>query len=234
MAEARYALYFTPAPDSPLARFGAGILGYDAYAGTEAARTALPGIAEAEAEQATAEPRRYGFHATLKAPFRLAPGGSAEELGAALRAFAQSRPAVAVGRLRVAALGRFLALVPDEPAPDLSLLAAECVAAFDGFRAPPSPGERVRRLDGGLSARQRALFERWGYPYVFEEFRFHMTLTGPLGADRRPLWSSRLAQVFGEHRHGTVFADAVTLLRQDHPGARFRVVERVALQSRAS
>ena len=32
----------------------------------------------------------------------------------------------------------------------------------------------------GLTDRQEALLTQWGYPYVMEEFRFHITLTGAL------------------------------------------------------
>jgi hypothetical protein len=128
----------------------------------------------------TAEPRRYGFHGTLKAPFTLAPGPALDSLDQAIAALANGHPAPPALRLEVAALGPFLALISRAPTPELDALAARCVMELDGFRAPPSARDLARRKPETLSPRHRALFERWGYPYVLEEFRFHMTLTGPI------------------------------------------------------
>src|SRR6202167_5129679 len=84
----------------------------------------------------TVSARRYGFHATLKAPFRLAQGRTPEELDAALARFAASRERVLVTRLRVARLGSFFALIPGADAAELYALADEVMTAFDNFRAP--------------------------------------------------------------------------------------------------
>ena len=62
----------------------------------------------------------------------------------------------------------------------LNAMAGSVVEALDGFRAPLTPEEMARRSPDRLSTRQRKLLQRWGYPHVMEEFRFHMTLTGPL------------------------------------------------------
>src|SRR5690606_25376449 len=122
--------------------------------------------------------RHYGFHATLKAPFRLAPGVSPERLRAAVADFAARRPAFAVPAMKVSAIGGFLAVTLATPSPAMQALADAAVAELDAFRAPPTEAEIARRLQGGLTSQQEALLRRWGYPYVFEEFRFHMTLTG--------------------------------------------------------
>src|SRR5215471_3130832 len=111
-AQARFALYFTPAAGSALARFGAGILGYDCETGARVTRGNIDGIDAQTAAAATAEPARYGFHGTLMAPFALAPGRSADELGDSLAAFAARRTPVPLGRLKVAPIGGFTALVP--------------------------------------------------------------------------------------------------------------------------
>jgi hypothetical protein len=172
----------------------------------------------------TAEPRTYGFHATLKPPMRLAPGATEDDLLAACEALARHREPLAAGRLRVALLGDFVALVPASPPPELGLLAAECVAALDPLRALLSPAERARRRPERLDPRGRALLERWGYPYVFEAFRFHMTLTGRLAADERETWRARLAEAYDDE--AGLVVDALTLLRQDGT-APFRVVSRI-------
>ncbi|WP_375463747.1 DUF1045 domain-containing protein [uncultured Methylobacterium sp.] len=216
----RYALYYTPAPGSRLAAFGNGVVGYDSASGAAlAAPAGLEGIAAV-----TAEPRAYGFHATLRAPMRLAATATEADLDAACAGLARARAPIAVGRMRVAALGAFLALVPEAPPPDLGMLAAECVAALDPLRAPLSEAERARRHPERLAPRGRALLDRWGYPHVFEAFRFHMTLTGPLAAPERDAWRARLAAAYGAGE-GLVI-DALTLLRQDG-AAPFRVLRRI-------
>src|SRR4051812_13276901 len=146
MSTARYAIYFTPPPDSPLARFGAGLLGYDCFERVDVPHRPIDGIDPAALARATIEPRRYGFHATLVAPFRLAPGMDGGALMKVFSAFAAAHTPVAAGPLRVAAIGRFVALVPAEPCPAIEEFAGACVEAFNGFRAPLDEADRARRL----------------------------------------------------------------------------------------
>ena len=174
----RQAIYFAPPAGSPLARFGAGWLGWDAEAGAAVRAPDPPGLPLARAALVAA-PRRYGFHATLKPPFRLAEGTDAAGLDAAIAAVAAEFPPFDL-RLRVGWLGGFLALVPADPPAALAALADACVVRLDGFRAPPGPEELARRRDAGLAAAEEANLRRWGYPYVLDRFRFHMTLTGPV------------------------------------------------------
>ncbi len=176
---ARFAVYYAAPAGSDLEAFGRRWLGSD-----PALRPAVAGIASSRVEALVSVPRRYGFHATLKAPFRLAEGFTPDDLRHALAAFAGSRTPVLAPPLTPATIGRFVALVPADPAPELDRLAADCVAGFDRFRAPPTAEERARRCRQGLSPRQAALLDRWGYPYVFEEFRFHLTLTDAIPDDR--------------------------------------------------
>jgi putative phosphonate metabolism protein len=229
MVQARFALYFTPAPDSRLARFGTAILGYDCDLGAPVPQRRLDGIDPAAAVRAAAEPARYGFHGTLMAPFELAPGQTADTLTAALAAFARRRAPVSLGRLKVAPIGGFTALVPAGRQDAVGVLAGDCLTAFDGFRAPPTPQDRARRLAAGLSRRQIELLDRWGYPYVLEEFRFHMTLTGRLPPDEQARWQAALADAFAPLADEPVEIDAVSLLRQDGRAARFCVIARQPL-----
>ncbi len=175
----RYALYHAPPTGSALARLGAEWLGRDA-AGGEGAQVAaaLPGTRGLA--RLTAAPRRYGLHATLKPPMRLAEGQDEPALLAAVQDWAARRAVVEIGPLVIATLGPFLALVPERKPQALSDLAADLVRAFDRFRAAPSAEELARRRAQGLSPRQEALLAQWGYPHVMEEFRFHITLTDRL------------------------------------------------------
>lgn len=217
----RYALYFTPKPGSALARFGNAVLGCDNHTGAEVPRP--EGLADLAG--VTASPRVYGFHATLKAPMRLRAGATEADLLDAAASLAKDHAPVPVGLLRVATLGAFTALVPVAAPPELGLFAAECVAAFEPFRAPLTEAETARRRPERLSPRGRALLARWGYPHVFEEFRFHMTLTDALPEEARAPWRERLAASYGETEPLTL--DALSVLRQDGT-APFRVVQRIA------
>ena len=190
----------------------------------------LDGIDAAAAARAAAEPARYGFHGTLMAPFELAHGRDVDALAAALKAFAARRAAVSLGRLKVDSIGAFTALVTAGSQDAVGALAGECLTAFNDFRAPLDQRDRARRLAAGLSPRQIELLERWGYPYVFEEFRFHMTLTGRLPADERARFLPALAAAFAPLAEEPVEIDAVSLLRQDNRAARFRVVARQKLR----
>jgi putative phosphonate metabolism protein len=225
---ARYALYYTPAAESDLDRLGAALLGYDCHTGAEIAQPVLDGIAPEEVHSLTAEPRRYGFHGTLKAPFALDAGISPQDLTSAVHAFAAEWPAFEVGTISPRPLGRFIALTPDACSSDLVLFAAECVAAFDRFRAPVTERDRQRRGADRLSPRHRALFERWGYPYVFDQFRFHMTLTGSLPEERQDAWIAAISRYID--RPKPLIIDALTLMIQPSPEARFHVVGRYELK----
>ncbi|MFC7703561.1 DUF1045 domain-containing protein [Plastorhodobacter daqingensis] len=174
----RYAIYYLPDP-GPLADFGAAWLGWDVQQGRTVPHPDVDGLPVADL---TATPRKYGLHATIKPPFRLAPGHDAPGLSAALDDLCARLTRVELPGLVLARLGSFLALRPEGDQSHLAALAAQVVMELDAFRAPPSEAELARRKAAGLDPRQIELLERWGYPYVMEEFHFHITLTGKLDA----------------------------------------------------
>ena len=176
----RYAVYFTPAQDDPLTVAAARWLGRDAFSGGIVARGEESPLSPETLAEATAEPRRYGFHATLKAPFSLKDGVSPSSLEDALGAFAAETPAFTIPRLTLGRIGAFFALTPGEPCAPLQAFASECVRRFEPMRAPLSAADIARRNPARLTPAQREHLEQWGYPYVFDEFRFHMTLSGAL------------------------------------------------------
>jgi putative phosphonate metabolism protein len=230
VAGPRFAIYFVPAAGSALYRFGAAVLGYDCYTGEDVERLPDRGLTQAEWAALTAEPRRYGFHATLKAPFRLRAGLDPEDLLASVRKLAASIPTAPTLEPVVGLIGGFVAIVPATQSPALDRLAAECVTAFERYRLPMSAQERDRRLAAGLSPHHAANLDRFGYPYVFEEFRFHMTLTGRIGPDRRAAVHSLLQSQFARAcGHGTIQLNRLALVRQDHSDTSFRVIGHAAL-----
>lgn len=176
----RYAIYFAPAHGSPWWGFGARWLGRDECQDADVVQHALAQIGPAELQAITAEPRRYGFHATLKAPFRLRGGHSTDDLIARMQALAATLKPVALGPLQTVTLGNFVALVPALPPDQLAVLAAACVTAPDDLRAPLSPADLARRRATQLDVREQELLQLYGYPYVLERFRLHFTLSGPV------------------------------------------------------
>lgn len=227
----RYAIYFIPSADSAVYRFGAGLIGYDAYSGQS-----LPfakGI-ESEVEgwtQFTADPQKYGFHATLKAPISLAAGKTEHELLAVVQDFAQTPRSVPAIAPAVRNISSFIAIVPDSHSPVLQKLAEDCVVAFDEFRGPLTVADRERRNVSALNERQIAYLDRWGYPYVFEEFRFHMTLAGSLPAERRAAVTKILRARFAALELQSLRIDRLALLRQNDANSGFTVISHWPLRT---
>ncbi len=180
----------------------------------------------------TAAPRRYGFHATLKAPFYLAPSCTEQQLVNALRSFAGLGHAVHSFTPVIRELEDFIAVVPLEPESSLNGLAGSCTTIFDAYRAPMSPQERARRIASGLSQSQIQNLDRWGYPYVLSEFRFHMTLTGAVPQRRRKAILAVLLNGFHQMKvERSIAVDRLALMKQEASDAPFRIVGEAALKS---
>jgi putative phosphonate metabolism protein len=226
----RYALYYAPPRSHPLWEAGCRLLGRDPETGETVEQPALAGVPRERFEAVTSEPRRYGWHATLKPPFALAEGADAASLEAAISRFAAARTPFAMPRLVLASLSGFLALVPEAPCLALDALAADCVRQFDHFRAPLSAEDRARRLRAPLEAEEAANLDRWGYPYVMSRFRFHMTVTGRLEAEERDRLAALLRPVLEAALAVPLAADAISLYAEPAPGAPFRLLRRYPFQ----
>lgn len=226
----RVAIYYTPPAEHPLTRAAALWLGRDAFTGQP---MPTPPAATVDVGTITAEPRRYGFHATMKAPFRLPRDRSLAELDRVLAEFCARIAPIKAMQLRVERLGSFLALTPAASDAAVAALAASVVERFEPFRAPPEPDELARRTAAGLNAAQQRNLERWGYPYVFDEFRFHMTLTGPIAPVQRDAALGVLQERFGALLADPIELDALALFVQAESGADFLVHARRPLQGRA-
>jgi putative phosphonate metabolism protein len=227
----RYAIYFVPEFDTALARFGATWLGRDIESGRAVAQPPVHGFDAGALSALTAEPRRYGFHATLKPPFALAQGRNEAQLLDAVAHLACMETVFTLPSLRLAAISRFLALVPAAPCPRINALADSCVAALDDFRAPPSEGELTRRRAADLTAAQDALLVRWGYPYVFDEYRFHMTLTNSLEAAARERLMPVLNALADPVANRPVPVTSLSVVVEPSPGCDFVLLARVPLRT---
>lgn len=211
----RFAVYYAPPPHSLLHQLGSVWLGRDAHLD---ANLAQPG--HEHLPELTAEPRRYGFHATLKPPFTLRDGRSEPELLAAIAAFAALQTPFEI-TLMLQIIDGFLALVPAHISPKLDNLAAACVRDLDAFRQPSDDAELARRRTAPLSARQDEHLLRWGYPYVFEDFRFHLTLTRRLARDEAERVMPAALKHFADVIAQPLVIDGLSLFTEPSPGADF-------------
>ncbi|MBC2772543.1 DUF1045 domain-containing protein [Rhizobium sp. AQ_MP] len=219
----RYALYFAPSADDPLNLTAAEWLGRDAYTNVGYARAAEGGLSAENLDALTADPRRYGFHATLKAPFHLAEDKREADLLKAMEAFAADTSAFDIPSVTVGQLGQFFALVPESLHPPLQQFAADVVETFEPFRAPLSEADIARRKPDTLPPGQRENLMRWGYPYVFDDFRFHMTLTGPVPEAQAPVMAGILADRFASFIGRPLRIDGLVLFVEPERGAPFLV-----------
>ncbi|MHA1529670.1 MAG: DUF1045 domain-containing protein [Alphaproteobacteria bacterium] len=223
----RYAIFWAPQAGSGLARFGAAWLGWDAGTGREVAHPEAP-LPHSLAE-ITRAPRRYGFHATLKPPFRLAEGADAAALDHAIGELAaRTPPATAPGLAPSSRLG-FPALMPTGPAPALDALAAACTSDLDRFRAPPATVELARHRARNLTPGQERNLTRWGYPYVLDEFRFHLTLGGRLPPGEAEPLIEAVTTLAAPHLAPVLHIDDICLFGDPGAGDHFRLLRRYPL-----
>jgi 2'-5' RNA ligase len=204
-------------------------LGRDATGAPAGDRPAIAGLDAERLEQLTAAPRHYALHATLKPPFILAEGTDETELAAAIQAAARGLAPFTIPALELRLLDGFLALTPTAPSAALDHLAGQCVALFDRFRRPAPAVELARRRAAGLTPRQDANLLRWGYPYVFEDFRFHVTLSERLDAVEAAQLQPALAALFAPAIGQPVDVSDITLFAQSGPDLPFHERARFAL-----
>lgn len=218
----RYAIYFTPPPGTPWWNFGAHWLGRDECNNQALVQPTLAEMPAPQLLQLTAYPRRYGFHATLKAPFTLREGVTEAELLARMRTLAQQLKPLALGPMVATRLDNFTAVVPQSPPAALGTLAASCVTTLDDLRAPLSQQDLSRRLAQKLDAREQELLMQYGYPHVMERYQLHFTLTGPIAEPLAEVVvravEGSLARLNQEH---PLVLDRLCLFVESEPGANF-------------
>ncbi|MCI4663656.1 MAG: DUF1045 domain-containing protein [Neomegalonema sp.] len=218
---ARYAIYAVPPAESALFALGSEwLLGPDRPA------FAALGLSDAQIQPLVRTPARYGFHGTLKSPFRLAEGATVEALDMAIAAFAAARSPVAAPQLRITTDNGFVALRCGGPSPELNARAFEIVQAFDGFRAPLSDEDRARRKPETLDERGRELLELWGYPWVQERFHFHFTLSSWTPQQEAERLAAQLAPIFAPTLTDPFLLEEIALFGIRKEGAAFKILSR--------
>jgi len=221
MSYTRFAIYFVP-PDGALAEFGATWLGWDVVTGRTVSQFNVPGL-----HDITMTPRKYGFHGTLKPPFRLQNGMGQSDLEQGVSTLAGTLAPATCDGLQLTQIGRFLALTPYGPLDGLQRVAEGCVRDLDQFRAQAGEMELARRRQAGLSDRQETLLTQWGYPYVFEEFKFHLTLSGRLPDGDGRDWMATMSRHL-QSLPAPFIVDQIALCGEREDG-RFELIHRYAL-----
>ena len=215
----RYAIYWTPLPETAIAKFGAlWFGGFETF-----------GLPPQLAQRAIKAPAIYGLHATFKAPFRLQDDVRPETLRDALDDFCANRRAPEKSRLMLGYYQRYLTLMLCEKEADIDLLAAECVTHFDRFRAPLNEEDRKRRelrdLDG-MSPQEEAFLKDFGYPYVLSAFRFHISLAGPLESADLDVAAKAFQPHLAPFMSEPFEIKDLTLLGEPRSGGVFEVISR--------
>jgi hypothetical protein len=216
----RYAIYYAPEPGSALHAFGESWFNGAAARGSRLDRAKVSALTEG--------PRLYGFHGTLKPPFELGPTFSEAGLVAAARVFAKGVAPIEIPPLELAVIGKFIALSPTEASAPLEKLAAACVRAFEGFRIPLTESSVRDYRRNKLTVHQEQMLEHWGYPYVMEEFRFHMSLTDRIEDNaERELVLEELQKLAAPILGKPVAITALTLFVQFETDAPLKPFERI-------
>ncbi|MFS4582126.1 DUF1045 domain-containing protein [Phaeobacter sp. C3_T13_0] len=225
MTFTRYAIYYVPPAQAEWGQFATSWLGWNVYDGGFVDH---PQGIDLDVATITDVPRKYGLHATIKPPFRLADGKTAEDLAERFVAFATQASPVALEGLTLARLGRFLALCPVGDQLGLNRLAFNFVRDLDEFRAHASASELEKRRAGGLTPAQEQALVTWGYPYVGDSFRFHITLSGKRPKTELPAIEAVLQDRLVPQLPSPFSITDLALVGEDSDG-RFHLIHRHAL-----
>jgi hypothetical protein len=225
--QSRFAIYYAPARGSAWWDIGCSWLGRDPESGQRLVPPVLPalGARSRDVPGLARAPQRYGWHGTWVAPARCVAGAALEDVFRVARGWARRQEPFDL-HVEAAALERFVAIRPAtaDGAAAMRALAADALHEFAPLRAMPNENERRRRLNGQLTERQRELLDRWGYPFVLDEFRFHMTLSDPIDANERQMlvdwWNAQIPQL------GPLRIDGAAVFAECGPTQPFLLVAR--------
>jgi len=188
----RFAIYAAP-PPGPLADRAAEWLGWDPAIGRIKDHPRFPDLPRPLSEITTG-PGKYGFHATLKPPFRLTDDSNLTALKEDTERLASRLIPVRLDGLALNRVGGFLALVPIGDTSALNHLASDVVRDLDSHRAALSESDHARYSKNAHTAMLLENLALWGYPRVMEAFRFHFTLTDRLPKSEQDAVKATLAQ----------------------------------------
>ncbi len=226
----RYAIYYAPETGSELDLFGKLWLGRNTESDIRFEQPQVRGFDKHELLSMTSSPRHYGFHGTLVPPFRLSANTSKDFLFEHARQLATRLSSFDIHGLMLKKIGRFIALVPTHQE-EIAKLASTCVRSFHPLRKQPSLLELERRRSKGLTPRQDQLLVRWGYPYVMEEFRFHMTLSNAIpNSDKLQKLVDGLTSLCAPFSNANHPVRELCIFHQQDENSPFQLIDRIPFQ----
>ena len=179
----RYAIYYAPIENCGLDVFGKCLLGWDPYKGEEITNSYPPKLPNLQKfSRFVLTPKQYGFHGTIKAPFRLKDGYTYNDLENKVCEISKQIHSFYIDKLIIKKLGNFIALIPTNNL-KVNDVSNKFVEGLDYLRDELSENEIKKRNPIKLTSRQKKMLFKWGYPYVFNEFKFHLTLTSKLNIE---------------------------------------------------
>ena len=211
-----------------MAKFGRAWLGWDCHKGQYISSENAFSEPLADREYFTKKPRKYGLHATLKAPFRLQTTQNEPALRSAFHGFCNHQKPAASGNLTLSEQGGFISLRPQRQSAALFELGKNCLEAFDPFRAPLDQNDLNRRRNAHLSPRQNDFLHQWGYPYVLQEFQFHITLSSRLSILQREKIIPALKNLLAHELDCPFIIAHLALMGEDRNG-QFHILEEANL-----
>ena len=221
----RFAVYYLPKVDSQLGTLGNHWLGWSVSDGEFVDRLTDPLIPK-DIANVTKRAQKYGFHGTLKPPMQLKAEFGQTEFLSALRQLISTQRPFTIPEMHVRLIGNFLALTPSAPCHLLDQLATNLVVGLDDLRQPPDESEIAKRASVGLTKQQHLLLKKWGYPYVLEEFRFHLTLSDALHKDRSAALLDAARTIFSTATQSPIRISDVAAVGESETGM-FHLIERV-------
>ena len=179
----RVAIYFLPKKNSSLENFGKNLLGRDINKKKKISLTRRQkyfinrGFTYFdELKDYCEEPAKYGFHATLKAPFRLKRNVKTKNFYDVISHIAAQHSRFKIKGLKIVYSKKFTLITSRKPNKLLINLENDLVKHLDTFRAELNKTDIKKRIPDSLTIKQNKYLKEWGYPFVFDQFKFHMTL----------------------------------------------------------
>lgn len=229
----RYAIFYVPEQGSLFNLAGSSWLGRDAYDGGTFAQPNVGELKPWQVAERTLNARRYGFHATLKAPAPLADHVTETDYVSAVAEFCKITPAVVLPNVEVRAFSSIFAIVPEARFAPLNELEKNIVMHFEPWRGGLNSEAMENRRLGKLTERQITNLERWGYAHCLDEFKFHMTLSDRIPEAEQPAFVAAMIKHFAEFDNATLSIDRLGIFVEVEPGAPFRILDSFALEGGA-
>ncbi len=224
----RYAIYYVPPESDHLTKFAASWFGWDVYQGIRVNYSELSNL-NYDIKEITKKPCKYGLHGTLKAPFSLAKDRTIDELRLSLSRLSSSIKKFEIPFISLRKISGFIAIVPTTQNKKLNFLAKKCLQELDCFREVESLEILNKRRSVELSSSMKQNLLKWGYPYVLNDFQFHLTMTSKLAPKVSENVFSVLSSELSSVLNSPLVISKICLFGESKIHGKFKVIEEFSL-----